>query len=272
MTPLEVSFGKIDGRRDWLTASIGDPPDGWFRADRLAADPGEVERLRTAIVAQFGAVDPRTDGVMLMWRYADTARVATMVFAHDRRVPDLRPGAVAFDPGTNDVPAGVAYASPQFGCLVDDPDAGHPDALPVASLDELRGDLVRRLEAFFAPAIEPLRLATHLGRKALWGIAASVPLVAVAHALAEVADPETGIREVEAILGHSSDLAISPPAFEVVTHRGARHLVVRDGACCRAYLRPEAEMCTSCPILMREERLARVLEFLDRDLPGPTAA
>jgi hypothetical protein len=193
------------------------------------------------------------------------ARVAAMVFALDQRVPDLRPDAVGFEPGTNTEPVQVVYASPRFACLPDDPDTGHPDAHPLSDVDALRRVLVGRLEAFIEPVIEPLRLATHLGRRALWGIGGSVPLVAIAHAHAEEGEPDRGVAEVAELLALAGPLATAPPAVETIEHRGARHLAVRDGACCRAYLRPEGEKCLSCPIRSREDRIAGLIAYLDQE-------
>jgi ferric iron reductase protein FhuF len=49
------------------------------------------------------------------------------------------------------------------------------------------------------------------------------------------------------------------------TGLGRRALFIRDGACCRAYRRPDGELCTSCPIRPREERIARFVDFAERE-------
>lgn len=262
-TPIATSLTRIDPARDWLGAAFGPAPDGWIRCDRLSTDPMEAERLRSAVIETFGSVDQRTDGVMMMWRYADVARVATLVFALDRRVLDLRPDLLAFDPGTNERPVAVAWGSRRFWCLRDDEAADHPDAIVLAAVNELRRQLVTNLESYIAPVVPAMQAATRLGPRALWGIGATVPLVAVAHAFAELGDPDGGAMEVEAILRDAGPLAMSPPSFQVFAALGARHLAIRDGACCRAYRREGGELCLSCPVLDQETRIAQQLRSLE---------
>jgi hypothetical protein len=265
VTPIERSFAHLDRDEHWLVAQVGWGDDGWTVAGRVAIDRRELEALRDAVVAALGPADPLTDGVMMMWRYADMARVATIVYALDRRLPDLSPDRVAFVPATNSEPERVAFQRATFSCLPDDPDAAHHDARVVSDPGALRQALVDRLEAFIWPVIEPMRTFTGLGRRGLWGIAASVPLVAMAHALAERGEAARGVAEVEAALAIAGSLRIAPPVVEVVRHAGRDVLVIRDGACCRAYRRPDGELCTSCPIRPREERIARFVDFAERE-------
>jgi hypothetical protein len=109
VTPIERSFARLDRDEHWLEAQLGWREDDWTVARRVATDRGELGTLRDAVVAALGPADPLTDGVMMMWRYADMARVATIVYALDRRVPDLAPDRVAFVAATESRPARVAF-------------------------------------------------------------------------------------------------------------------------------------------------------------------
>jgi hypothetical protein len=263
--PLARSLELLDRTKDWLVATIGPPPDGWMRADRVASDAEALEALRSGAVAITGPADPRTVGVMIMWRYADVASLATVLFRNDRRVPELDPAGVWFVPYTTQSPTRVALASTRFLCLPDDPDASHPDASPVPTVDDLRAALSARIEAFIEPVVAPMSAATHLGRKALWGIAASATLAGLAWSLAEAGDPDSGAAEMAALLAQAGHLASAPPSVEVIERDGRRCLTLTHGVCCRAYLYPGDghDKCVTCPLRSREDRIAGQLA-----LPG----
>jgi len=259
--PLARSLARIDATRDWLEARIRASPIGWLRADRVGVDAGALEVLRRGALETTGQADDRSVGIMMMWRYADVAGLGVALFRDERRVPDLDPAGVAFVPYTATSPTRVALASARYLCLADDPDAAHPDATPVPDLEALRDALVRRIEAFIEPVIEPLAAVTHLGPKALWGVAASATLAGLARSLADTGSPERAAAEVGALLRHARLLASAPPVVEVVESGGAPRLLLTLGICCRAYLWPGRahEKCATCPIRPRDDRVARQL-------------
>lgn len=269
--PLARSLARVDRAKDWLEARIGPAPEGWLRADRVSADPAAIDFLRRGALATTGPADSRTVGVMMMWRYADVTSLGVVLLRNERRVPDLDPALVAFLPYTASTPTRVALASSRFLCLPDDPDAGHPDATPVAGTDPLRAALVRRIEAFVDPVVAPLSAATYLGPKALWGVAASAALAGLAWSLANAGDPDAGAAELRALVAHGDRLAIAPPGVEVVEYLGMPRLILTHGICCRAYRWPDGphETCATCPLRPRDERIARQLAPVDS---GPVPA
>lgn len=258
--PLARSFERLNARDMWLHARIAAAPeDGWLQADRIQDDPSLIDALWTVANEATGGADPRTVGIMLMWRYGDVARLATTLFVLERRVPDLDPGGTSFLPYDDEQPTRVSISSSGFACLPDDPDAGHKDARP-RPLESLRATLLGEIERFVGPAIEPIAARTHLGAKVLWGVVASTSLTTLAEILAEQGEPDRAAAEVTALLRHGGPLAAAAPSLEVMEHAGERRLVITDGICCRIYLWPAGRSkCAHCPLLSRDERVVQQL-------------
>ncbi|HUG29481.1 MAG TPA: hypothetical protein VMQ65_03055 [Candidatus Limnocylindria bacterium] len=198
---------------------------------------------------------------MAIQRFADVGRLAASLFRRERRVPDLTHAVVAFRPYTDDVPTGVALASAAFLALPDDPAHEDGGVTVVSDVDALRAALVQRIEAFIAPAIAPLSARSHLGEKALWGLAGYGALVSVAEAYAADGRPETGARELDALYVHATRFRLAPSTAEIVTVDEEAHLVLCLGACCRMYLWPGGrEKCAACPLRGRDDRIAQQLQ------------
>lgn len=260
--PIAQSLARLHPTDDWFDARLGPAPEGWLWAGGMGVDPEAVRELERQTRAASGAEDKLSVGTMMTWRWAEVARAASMVYLRERRIPDLDPSTVAFVTYTDWGPTRLAFASPIFVCLDDDPDAAHPDARPVAGLEELRAALVRRIEAFVEPAVAAISEATGLGHKPAWGLAAGAAIVEMAESLADDGEPERAAEEVAALMAHARDLAIAPPSAELFQHDGAPRLALRLGACCRIYRwadRPGSK-CAFCPLLSRDERLARYRE------------
>ena len=56
------------------------------------------------------------------------------------------------------------------------------------------------------------------------------------------------------------------PRLHTVSYRHATHVYQRRASCCRFYLVPEGELCASCPLVSQTDRLARNLEWMQRQI------
>jgi hypothetical protein len=248
--PLASSLAKLDPRTDWIDAAIGGADDTFVHASAVEAG---LELLRDAAEVVTGPSDPRTVGAMMMWRYAAIATSASLILGRDRRVPFLAPIDVAIRPPMRGQPARVRFATPRFWCLPGDPAADHPHARGVLSDSDLLEAFVHEIERVIEPAVDPMRKATHLGEKVLWGIAAHEALTPLARHYDSTGDPSAGIELAAAVLARSTRLRLAPPELLVLSHRGRDRLACRLGVCCRAYRRIGGEhlMCEACPIRPR---------------------
>jgi hypothetical protein len=257
-SPLAQNLAALDPDADWLDARLGDAPSDWLPVG--GGDECSWAAVRRAVELDYGPADPRTTGMAMMERYAQVARVASLLFARHGRVP-LGMRSAAFVPYRETAPTLIALAAPRFACLPDDPDRGHADAEPVDSPADLRDALTRTLEQLVEPAIEPLRERSHLGRKALWGMAASTALFDLGASGPPPAEARRGIAELDALVAQGGPLALAPPTFELARGPAGTVAVGRLGVCCRAYKRPGADgsLCITCPLLSASERRARAL-------------
>jgi hypothetical protein len=67
-----------------------------------------------------------------------------------------------------------------------------------------------------------------------------------------------------------SDLAANMrPRLQTVRYRDCTDVYQRRGSCCRSYLVPEGQLCASCPLLSQEERVARNVAWMKRQIDSP---
>jgi hypothetical protein len=253
--PLQGSLARLNGETEWLQGELGPPPAGWVRAAVAGTDAGSFARLEEPARRETGGADPRTIGAAIVSRYAYPAGLAALLYVRERRVPRLDPTRVAFATHEGESPTRVALAG-GFACLPEDPDADHPDARPVLGEGALRARLALEIVSYLEPAIEPFYERTRLGRKALWGRGAALPLSALAWELFERGEALAGKEEAEAIAAQSPLLARVAPRYEVVESDRGLLLTVTEGACCRSYRWPSPQgKCDSCPLLPADERV-----------------
>jgi hypothetical protein len=245
--PIRSTLARFDPTRDGLQVENEPLGDGWLRAADID-DPETLAVLVALTERQTGSSSVRLLGPLILWRYATPAIVATLAYARERRIPDLDPATVWFRPFDGTRPTGVVVMNPRFACPPDDPDAAHATAVPMTA-PLLRQALARTVEAFIAPAIDPVSEATRIGPKALWGIAAAATLLPMVREMA-TRDAREAIEEVNALLVDAGGLGSSPPQVKAEAGDGIPALKIRFGACCLAYRWPvgEGTLCDACPI------------------------
>jgi hypothetical protein len=56
------------------------------------------------------------------------------------------------------------------------------------------------------------------------------------------------------------------PRLHIVRYRNRAHVYQTRASCCRFYLVPQGELCASCPLVSHEERVARNLAWMKRQI------
>ncbi|MGB3682721.1 MAG: hypothetical protein WA990_09580 [Rubrobacteraceae bacterium] len=261
--PLATTFARLaldtgEAGLD-LSARIGRPEGpGWTTAAGLSTDPDLLETLIGRIERGCGVNDRAYAGTSLLrsylWRILTTS-VAT--FLTERRLPDLGAENVALRFGDGGFAEGLAFASPRFFALPDDPEAGHPQAAVLLSekdfLDRVREALATTHLPALTPALRALRVRR--GKRALWGSGADV----CAEAFMFVG--QSLGREAEA-LGFAEELLCGSPLsgptnFFVLEHDGEKRTSRVRNTCCLYYKLGNGP-CLTCPRLTDEERRARL--------------
>jgi hypothetical protein len=128
----------------------------WIECEHALSDPAFFPWWRAAVAQrlakQYAPVPDKalvpeqtTGGYVLPWYLAIPSYVGGLLFHSARRVPSLEPRQLSFRLESAALQE-VALRPGRFWCLPGDPDAGHPDAVPVpdeASLGAvLRGEVI----------------------------------------------------------------------------------------------------------------------------------
>ncbi len=261
--PLAATLGRLavatgDGGID-LSARIGRPEGpGWTRAADLAADRDLLEALVECIELGCGVRDRPYAGTSLLrsylWRILTTS-VAT--FLLERRLPDLQAGNVVLRFGDGGFAEELAFASPRFFALAEDPEAGHPDA---AVLPSKKDFLVRMREALatthlqaLIPALRGLRMRR--GTRVLWGAGVDVCAEAFMFAGEALGRREEACDYAEELLSGPSPLS-GPTNFFVLEQNGEKKATWVRNTCC-LYYRLGNLPCFTCPRTTNEQRVER---------------
>ncbi len=257
-SPLAATLERVSEAGSWgeirLFGYAGSPAGpGWSTAAELCSDAPVLDDLLRCFGREHGTEIPQVTGSLFLkgylWRVLAPVVAA---FLLERRVPDLGPGSVALRFDGRGFPADLAVDG-TFAALPDDPGAGHPSALVVASEE----DLSRYLGERFAGAHLPGLLAA-LRPRARRGLGAlrEMAVDAVADAFLIVGQglgrEEEAVGLAEGVLAGPSPLSGSTNYF--VVERGGRRETGRVRNACCLYYRLERDACLTCPRDVRAEK------------------
>lgn len=267
-TSLAATLERVSGAGSWgdirLFGHAGSPAGpGWSTAAELYSDAPLLDDLLRRLGREHGTDVPQVTGSLFLkgylWRVLAPVVAA---FLLERRVPDLGPGSVALRFDGRGFPADLAVDG-TFAALPDDPDAGHPGALVLASEEDLSRYLGERFAGSHLPGLlAALRPRTRRGSGTLREMAVD----AVADAFLIVGQ---GLgREGEAV-GLAESVLAGPSAlcgttnYFVVERDGRRETSRVRNACC-LYYRLGQDACRTCPCAARAERTGQAPEVRSR--------
>jgi hypothetical protein len=238
---------------------------GWWRAmvaRRLAE--------RYAPVAEKTHVPEKTTaGYVLQWYLVIPSYLGGLLFHSARRVPSLSPGQLGFrlDPAAL---REVALRPGRFWCLPGDPDAGHPDAVPVPDEAALGAILRRQVIAHATRFLAVYSPQVRFGPRTQWAAVTDALDRGLLLAGRSFGSPQAGAADARLVLAHGEKPLTSASTIHQVTdEHGRPHWTRRRGSCCFLYALPGIERpCTSCPRLSDAERI-RILGAIQ---PGPSSS
>lgn len=266
VTPLTPTLERVSGAGSWGDIRLFDraePPDGpgWSTAARLYSDAPLLDDVLRRLGREYGTEIPQVTGSLFLkgylWRVLAPIVAA---FLLERRVPDLGPESVALRFDERGFPADLAVAG-TFAALPDDPGAGHPCVLVLASEEDLSRYLGERLaEAHLPGLLAALRLRTRRGSGALGKMAVD----AVADAFLIVGqglgrEGEAVVLAEEVLAGPSS---LSGDTNYLVVERDGRRETSRVRNACCLYYRLDRDACLTCPC--RAQRTSQAPEVRSR--------
>lgn len=230
----------------YLACGIGRDPARderlWTGAERLAAEPGALERLADAYGRRWQIVGDRASQatiIVLDYTWYAAAPLVNLALGAGV-VPSLRNAEVWLDPETRE------------GCLALAP------AEPAGA-----GQLRDEIEAHLAPLVDAIGERRWISRRTAWLGAGDRIVGAVEYVLRELGAPERAPAEADRIV-HSAGSALDSPRHRFIQIEAGDGFVpvgIR-ASCCRFYRVPGVEKCITCPLVPEAERADRLRDWV----------
>ncbi|HET9117818.1 MAG TPA: (2Fe-2S)-binding protein [Pseudonocardiaceae bacterium] len=247
------------------------PP--WIECADALSDAGFFARWRVAVARRLAdqhALPPAVtipektaSGYIMQWYLIIPSYLGALLFHSARRVPALAARRLAFRLDSATL-LEVALRPGRFWCLPDDPDARHPDAVPVpdeaALAAVLRHEVITHA-AHFLTVYDP---QVRFGHRTRWATVTDVLDSGFLLAGRSFGSPQAGASDARLVLGEGAKPLTSASTICTVTdERGRTHWTRRRGSCCFLYALPGIERpCASCPRVCEADR-ARIFSTLD---------
>lgn len=223
---------------------------GWQRCSDLLADPARFDTWRKMLGEwlreRFGEAPARTTaGYVMSWYLHVPAYAAALLLHHERRVPTLRPGELAFRlGGDRPHPEGIAVLGTDFYCLPSDPGSARADATVVADERALAAVLRARYVAHAALFVHTYAPVSRIGRRMLWAAATDALDDCLWWAGRQHDEEGAGVADAALVLD-----ARYPPltAASALRLNPDRTWSRRRESCCFSYLLPAERECSECP-------------------------
>jgi hypothetical protein len=234
------------------------PGDGeWLRCDELLAAPSGFDTWRESLARwlqrEYGTAPERTTaGYLASWYAHVPAQLGALLLHHERRVPSLRPGELAFRLAVDRPhPEGFALLGTPFHCLPTDPGSALPEATVVADEHALAAVLRARYTAHIARFVAAFGPHTRLGRRTLWAAATDALDSSLWWAGKQGGTAEAegaGVADAALVLPARFAPLVSASTLRSVTGPdGKREWARRRESCCFSYLLPGTAECADCP-------------------------
>ena len=278
--PLARSVATVDGAvrllsfRMWDVLRCRGLPAGWISCEQALSDPDFFPRWRAMVAQrlaeQYAPVPDKAlvpektrGGHVLQWYLAIPTYLGVLLFHSGRRVPSLAPYQLGFGLDSAAL-QGVALRPGRFWCLPGDPDAGHPDAVPVADEASLGAVLRREVIAHATRFLAVYDPQVRFGRRTQWAAVTDVLDKAFLLAGRSFGSPQAAAADAQLVLANGEKpLTAASRICQVTDDQGRTHWIRRRDSCCFLYALPGVEHpCASCPRIGDAER-ARILALRD---------
>jgi len=255
--PIQRTLERAAATLAHLGTGYGPRPEGWHLAAELFTDPAALATLLDEVRGLYEMDDRQVGASFLVMGYFwYLMGGAIACYLLERRVPDLDPATIAFDPRR-----GVLFASRRCWALAGDPDARHPEVDLVTDLTALRARLVEQLEqCHAAPLFTTLRSIAPLGVNAMRANYLDRYVSVVLWLAEQLGDLDLARREAPALLALTGPKTRS--GIIEIEHAGRSQLFLRRAGCCLNYRLPGREKCDTCPLSPEAQRTALLRAYL----------
>ena len=258
---LNASWNVELGRPEW--------GDGWIVGSELSnATSGPLNALLLRIGARLETTDRRTIAALYALRFGWASAMAIAPYVKYGCVPDISLENVSLKFKASTFFERTAIHEPR-GVLIDgDHGAEYPGVRCVPDRGALLQSLRRELIAQAAPVVEALHVWSGFAPRGTWGMLTSSWAAHLVTLSAAGPDQSGVLPELQQFFAGDDLVALMRPQVHTVSYRDATHVYQRRASCCRFYLLPAGELCASCPLVSQEDRLARNLAWMRRQIDG----
>jgi hypothetical protein len=144
-----------------------------------------------------------------------------------------------------------------------------PPVATLAAAPAVLAELRRALTGQAQPVVEALHAWSGFSRLATWGLLTSSWAAQFTALFDRRGDQRTMLPLIESFFAGTDAVTKMQPRIHAVRAGTAVHLYQRRASCCRWYLLPQGDLCTSCPLVPQDERLRRNLAYMEQQLGGP---
>ncbi|EHR53138.1 FhuF 2Fe-2S C-terminal domain protein [Saccharomonospora marina XMU15] len=256
---LAASLDRLAARPTRIEVRADTTGDGWQRCSDLLADPDGFRRWRETLAdwlrGQYRIAGPapgRTTACYVMaWYLRAPAYAAALLLHQERRVPSLRPQALALRTAPRGRPelTGAAVLDNSFYCLPLDPGAARPEATVVADEQQLAAVLRAGYVAHAARFVRAFGRVSPVGAHTLWAAATDALDTCLWWAGADSGDEGAGVAEAALVLGSRYPPLTSPSTLHLRQAASGRRWTRSRESCCFSYLLPGRDECEGCPRL-----------------------
>lgn len=255
----------------WM-ADVGPPSGaGWIAgSDLRTASAGPLNELLTQIGERMRAPNDRlTIAALFALRYGWASAMAIAPYLKYACVPDVSLENISLKFRESTFLERTAIHVGRGVMVADDPRADHPSITTVADGHALLRALRSTLTAQAAPVVEALHEWSGFSRRGTWGQLTSSWASHFTTLQAGERDQRTLVPLIQEFFAGDDVVAAMQPGLHAVTYGDVTQLFQRRASCCRWYLLPQGELCASCPLVPPEDRLARNLAWMQKQLEPP---
>lgn len=239
------------------------PPEGYRSLAELAQSDDLLHWLMARLPKVWDSDDPRFGAAWLFEKIVEHT-VSTFVgcFVLHDRVPLAGPDSVWVTFDGDGVCSSPVFNDARFACLEGDPEALHPQATVLESIEALRDCLLQQLHDVYLPLAQVLARPARRGLRTQFRVIADLAIVAAWGFAREYYGEAEGYRYAE-MLGHGGPPLWGRSGFRDFHHRGHtfRHRV--RNTCCLFFTRQERRYCFTCPLRSEADRQQRWADHFD---------
>lgn len=122
--------------------------------------------------------------------------------------------------------------------------------------------VLESLKAFTEPLVQSQHEWSRFSRHALWSMAVSSWAAQFASIGTRLGRRDKAVRDARRVFALDPEIARAAPEAYVVRAKNKSLVCQKRSACCLYYKGPSKHFCASCPIISKDERLARNREFV----------